>query len=299
MIITLLLLSLLSARAQITDSLVKNLSCEQLTQENVLNFIDRSKLTADLHIPFRNWGANLIGQCWALSSAQRKLYYMQRLGVSGSQPPKKEFHYAIDVFRGFKRQNCSGDLAGAFGTSGNCTDGAVRLRVIEMPEEDFPSSRAYQSWFETNAKPFKQAIEESQQSRFYNFGAIGLATASTVPTKSESQKTLRAIQKSLARGGMPMVVLRIATMTQHVVLIKEQIEEAGQIKFRLYDSNYPYDDMVMMFNGGYFYAPDSVGLFDATRANRPIDIALVDESEMSDIRSSLFQYYRKKCQTKN
>ncbi len=60
----------------INDSLVTNLLCDQLTEENVLTFVNRAeafKLTRQ--IPINNYNEGINNSCWAFSLAQRPMFY--------------------------------------------------------------------------------------------------------------------------------------------------------------------------------------------------------------------------------
>lgn len=83
--IFLLVLSLsprIIAADYITDSLVANLSCDQVTPENIYAHIRPDAFDLNKHLPIHNWsfkkGPYKLGVCWSLSHTQRIFYYLAR-----------------------------------------------------------------------------------------------------------------------------------------------------------------------------------------------------------------------------
>ncbi len=64
----------------INDTLVTNLSCKNLTEKNILTFIDLNKVNARLDVignTLNNFASGLTpGQCWALARTYRYLAYL-------------------------------------------------------------------------------------------------------------------------------------------------------------------------------------------------------------------------------
>lgn len=73
---------LLLARNLISDSLVENVDCDNLTIQDIHSHIRPEAFNLNRHIPIKNWsfpnGPYSLGVCWSLSHAQRLFFYLAR-----------------------------------------------------------------------------------------------------------------------------------------------------------------------------------------------------------------------------
>ncbi len=269
----------------ISDSLVSQLQCKGLSSQNVLSFVNKNSWSVENHIPTQNWGANFLGQCWSLATAQRRFFYLVRTGVAKSKTTKKDIEYGLDISRG---SHFSGD--------------DLELRVIKVPEKNFSTSDLYYGMYQgsrSQERNFKSEIELHQQKKFYNLGNLDLLSGGNDFSKQHNEGTLHKIQLDLKRGRMPLVILRPTTTNQHVVLIKG-IEHLGPKSYRMsvYDSNQPYGNGTLNYDQGIFHSTDIIGRFLPERASQAIGVTLRDEDELEEIENTLFEYYSTLCKSK-
>lgn len=66
----------------ITDALVENLSCNNLSEQSIYASIKPEAFASNKHIPIRNWsfanGSYSLGVCWSLSHTQRLFFYLAK-----------------------------------------------------------------------------------------------------------------------------------------------------------------------------------------------------------------------------
>lgn len=273
------------AAPSISDSLVQNLKCDQLTPQNVLSFIPHRKaFSSDQHVQIPNWDSGVLQNCWGLARAQRKFFYLIRTDATQNSPSLSLVNYALDLARGSSRaKNCDSNDSSAF-----CSDVRTPLRVIPIQESKFSSSRLLQKMVHGVQKPlernFKTEIEYSQQNRFFDLSNLHLVFENHTLNRERNQALITKIRSLVSWGRMPMLVLRLNTMSQHVVLVKGIIEVQGGSRLVLYDSQEPFDDRVLEYQDGIFYGNRTA-----------LGVTLVDEDGMDEIQLALYQHYSALC----
>ena len=266
------------SRFLISDSLVKNLSCNSLTQENVFKSLQDDAFSVDKQWPIQNWSSGVLAQCWSLALSQRRLFYLARFNTHGKQDSL-----------------VSPDMA--------------RNKILDMIEKKDPvtiftigsSDMSYGSPVMSalrsgdGSRNFKSDIEARQQKRFYSPGNLGMVFGDRDRSLSQNKDTMKDIEADLSNGRLAVIILRPATTLQHSVLVK-QIKKINENEFELtcYDSNQPGREVTMNYKNGEFYAPNIVGLFN-TNPNTPVGVFLKDDDEMDDIQKVAFDYYKQLC----
>lgn len=286
-----------SSAKLVSDSLVKNLDCSRLKLNNVLSFVDRDAFSAWNHFPVQNWGANLLGQCWALSSAQRRFFYMLRTDVSNASVTRRTVDKALELVSAEVASDCPSptDFSAQY-----CERKPFRHQPIGIAESHLFDSQLFSSMLDGRGLSrggFQKQIEALQQKKFYQLGNLGLVTSPAIPSAQANLKTAQALVRSIQQGRMPMVVVRGRNNLQHVVLVKSFLQKtADQISFTVYDSNRPGVDAEFDFDRGSFFAWDIMSRFDPASASGAVGVLLIDESEMDQIQKDLYDYYKRRCQ---
>lgn len=281
----------------ISDSLVKNLDCSRLQVSNVLSSLRPSAFSELNHFPIQNWGANLLGQCWALSSAQRRFFYFLRTGEARAQITRKGLEKALNMVGAHVPSECpqNVELNGQY-----CDRPSFKNIVVPIREASLGSSSLFFKMQDglggSATRSFEREIEGLQQRKFYNLGNVGFLTTPVALSSSQNYKTLNHLTKSLKQGRLPLVVVRGSTASQHVVVVKSFTQHAkDHFSFQVYDSNSPYSDAKMEFILGNFDAQEIIGRFDPANADRPAGVLVTDEADMDQIQRDLFDYYSAQC----
>lgn len=264
---------------QISDSLVKDLSCSKLSSDNVLLSLQPDAFSVEKQWPVQNWGANGLGQCWALALSQRQMFFLARFGVKDAGNP---------------RTNGTRDQAM------NMIKDGDNSRVIQVSDSGmgdyYRSSDFYNSLREDKGgNNFRSAVESRQIGRFYSPGNLGMVFGGRERSESANEDTMKDILKDMSKGRMPLLILRAALTAQHAILIKK-VEKLGEnhYRFTCYDSNQPGREATMEYKDRQFYAPNIVGLFDYN-ARAPVGVFLKDDDEMDDIQETVYKYYSELC----
>jgi hypothetical protein len=282
----------------ITDSLVRNLSCEKLTRDNVLTFGREDAFNISRHIPLQNWVGTIVpGNCWALARAQRKLFYMTRFNVKEAPAvaTPKTIQNTLDLL---SSQKLAPDASHVI----QIRDRGLSRIIIKNRISIKPD------WFfaQTMAGPFgslrnvRDELEESQEDRFFSTSNLELLTGNRERDVKSNRETLTKILSDLKKGRMPLLVLRASATTQHVVLIKKLAFSAGNdASFIVYDSNSPFLERKLYYKNGQFYAPNIFRSFeDVDDWESPVGAFLTDEEEMDAIQEANYQYYAEACRKK-
>lgn len=271
----------------ISDSLVKDLDCAGLAPHNVLSRVRPEAFASAHHIPMQNWRANLLGQCWGLALAQRRMFYLARTNVPEAKLSRSLVRYGLDLARGTVPQNC-GNLHGENGIQAMpCSEPATPLKVFSIPEASLPKSALFRAMDQgIDGRELRGEIELGQQRRFFNLGNLDLVIQSTELARRRNAATFENIWSSVARGRMPLLIARVDAFTQHAMLVKSILrKDARTYGLVLYDSNRPEAESVIFYRDGLFLA----------MADAPIGITIRDEDEMDRIEDALFAHYRRLC----
>ena len=90
---------LISNAKVINDRLVKDLSCQSLTNQSIYQSIREDAFSSKYHFPVQNWATGVIANCWSLSHAQRMHFYLSRIGDKNSMN-QKSIEMVLNIIRG-------------------------------------------------------------------------------------------------------------------------------------------------------------------------------------------------------
>lgn len=247
----------------ISDSLVKGLRCAELSADTVLSNLQPDAFDSSHNLPIRNWhDAAGIGHCWSLSHAQRLIYF---LGHTGREAPLVEDAH---------------ELSGIIGNP------LTHLAAFDLTS----------SYFNDESR-LRSDLEFYQLARFSNPQNLGLLFGGRDRSESDNEQTFDQVRADLHKNWLPMLVLRLNPVEQHVVLVKgiHDPEADGTVVMDLYDSNLPDMDVQMTYSTTEheFTAPDYIN--EITKTSGPVGIFLVDDQDMQKIQDALVAYYSKIC----
>lgn len=308
----------------ITDSLVDNLSCNDLSIKNIYSRIRPDAFSSNYHMPIKNWGfrsgAFDIAACWGMSSTQRKFFYLLRLNEN--QAPRVDVKKALDIVRGTDMDYFLAFSAGKKEIKNEDLEtlerALTRYSVIPLAErtiaEEFGRNSSsgfldqlmtgvnYYSGRQKVFRNLKSEIERSQELHFFRARNIGMGAGSGPLSPSENRTTLNQLKANIAAKRLSLINLRLASTTQHIVIPKSYTEDAkGNVWLKAYDSNQPEKDQLIYFakETGHFYSPQIMGSFVGDHAgtdySHPLGVFIVDEEERGYIETTLVSYYQNAC----
>lgn len=257
----------------ITDSMVRNLSCQRINPRNIFTALQPDAFGTAHHIPVKNWTANGLGQCWAMGLTQRDYFYLLRFGARTNPANKNnDLFYMLGLARGKYPFPYS-----------------LQRKVIGLGET-WPTT-----FSELQAHGFKQQVEGREIDRFYDATNLDLVVGNRERFPFSDFQTMQQISWDLARGRMPLIILRAARDIQHVVLVKS-MQKIGPETFMLnvYDSNHPDYDNTMIYQDRRFYAP-KILLGMVGDINSPVGVFLRDEDQMDLLQSVVYRHYASVC----
>ncbi|WP_413293454.1 hypothetical protein ACLSU7_18900 [Bdellovibrio sp. HCB185ZH] len=307
----------LAAEAKsISDSFVKQLSCQNLTVDSIYQAIQPTAFHRYFHIPVANWkfhsGGPTLGVCWGLSSAQRKMFYLARFDEKEELSRSDLLRKTLTMFRGaeFTAQQSGNGQARMIQTP-------ATLEVLKYSDRSLMSSwaleerkpdglfpmlnRGYKETINGAATwmTFKLDLERSQQQHFFRGGNLKMIAGDTADRSSvENLLTVTQLEKNLKAKRLTMMVLRGGTTTQHVVVAKEIIDMGKYFLIMVYDSNNPLVDMPMYYQKSTqsFHAPAIMSILEKSGDHgRPLGVFIVDEDEQVSIDAALLKYYKAEC----
>jgi hypothetical protein len=260
----------------LNDSLVKDLACAALREDNVLLQLQPDAFSLARQLPVQNWASGHgLAECWSLSHTQRLLYYMGRFGTAMDWTAPANERYIPAIL---------GLIEGAF-------DSHPFVFGLESISNLYSALESH-LW--------QSSIERYEDHRFYEPGNLELLIGERDRSRRANAETYAEILSDLARGRLPIVIMRPSIAEQHAILIKASLrnEVSASTTFTVYDSNYPDRENSFTYDEreGEFYAPNVVGGFDAN-PNEPLGVFRVDSGEMERIEKALFQYYQGICQS--
>ncbi len=301
----------------ITDSLVKKLSCENLSVDSIYKSLQPTAFHTFYHIPVMNWrfhsGGPALGVCWGLSSAQRKMFYLARFEEQENLNKADLLRKTLDLFRGSEltEQQAGNGRARAIPTP------LSQLEVLKYSDKSLMSSWAHaetEPWGlfpvlnrgykeelggETVWKTFKLDLQRSQQAHFFRGSNVALLSGETAErSTADNVATLALLQKNLNSKRLTLLVLRAAATSQHVVVAKEIIDLGAYYLIMVYDSNNPFADVPMYFQKSTksFHAPAIMSITEKKGDHsRPLGVFIVDEDEREPIEAAMLRYYRDEC----
>ncbi len=299
LIITLILLTIevpsLAAKT-VSDSLVKDLSCDKVTANEIYRRMSQQQFSSEFHIPITNWGVEArgglyeLGVCWSLSRAQRLFFYLNRWNAP-SYVQSPQTLQVLNMLRGDATYpmllNQESTLRTDLGLLGNLMDGV--------------NTRSGEKSIHRN---FRSEIEKYEWERFHKLGKnLKYLIGSGTRSKKNNRETRDQLVGNLQINKLTMLIIRPNRMAQHVVLAKRyQRFNNGDINFIVYDSNHPAEDNILTYRAAdsNFYAPGIVyGVVPAKDLNDPLGVYVVDENERDPIEATLVRYYSTLCSSLN
>ncbi|GIL21266.1 MAG: hypothetical protein BroJett041_23800 [Candidatus Jettenia caeni] len=283
------------SRQSVTDHLVQDLSCENLTVDSIFQAIsvDRA-FNPSQHIPLRNWsfqsGPYRLANCWSLSRSQRLIFYL------GQFPDAQLDELTVlNMLRGSEPYSYS--------------DGPKEW--YKIPYTTFPwNSETFEKLLKKQHQDigqgtildrhFKAEVEHYQNYRFHdlirNFKFI-LDGRERSP--DENKSTIQYLQANLKKNRLTLVLIRASRWVQHVVLAKKISQNNNnEIQIEVYDSNQPDRKSIFTYNQSekHFYAPQLIqGLQGVTDIQSPVGLFIVDEKETTFIGKTLLKHYQAAC----
>jgi hypothetical protein len=273
----------------ITDSLVKNLSCNKLSPYNVLTFVRQDAFSKDRHLPFINWWSTLQpGNCWGLSQAQRRLFYLIRFNERGASNNLNKTNYEQIL-------NIAGPDFENIKINKMITTVHSTLNRMEWKNGVFQQgpSGLFLDFLRsaTNATElFRQKVEAAQDILQVDIENINILFESRKHDHTMNHLTYQTIVSSLKLGRMPLLVIKFSLFDYHVVLVKSMTNNSMDI----YDSNAPFLAKKMYYLNGEFYIPD---INMGHTGKEPLSIFINGEDDMNRIQKINFEYYSGLCRS--
>ena len=293
----------------VSDSLVKNLSCDNISVSEIYGKIDPAQFTSTYHLPITNWsfhgGRDGLANCWSMTRTQRLFFYLNRWNsMVDATPGDAKIKGLLDMIRGSvpDTQNDEKWILDA---------PLSRLQVFGAAESDFNKksglfgglSTGINQLFDnhrTEKRTFRTEIEHYQKFRFRKFlKNIKYILGTGARSEKRNRNTRDALIRSLEGNHLPMVILRTLRTTQHVVLVKRfEVRINGDIEFYVYDSNLPEKDYQLTYKQAdqNFYAPEVAAEFtDPKHTKDPLGVYIVDQEEHGPIEDALVAHYTALC----
>ncbi len=309
--ILILLVSLLSTHSfaaptgKISDSLVENLACDRISTDEIYRRIRPESLGSSYHTLSVNWpfsaGLYDLAACWSLSRTQRLFFYLSRWNQH-SDPTPQQTTEILDMVRG-SRPYASG--------SGLKETALSEFKVFSQKDSQWRTNTPLWSQMQygfsqkfsngkTMYRAWKHEIEHYQKERFHEFAKnLKFVIGDDARSGRKNRQTRDVLLRNLESHRLTLLLLRPTRTAQHIVVAKSfEIKNNGRIEIRVYDSNQPLRDQIVVFDGREddFYAPDIVrGLPRVKNANDAIGVFIVDEYERSLVDTALLKHYKKAC----
>jgi hypothetical protein len=145
---------------------------------------------------------------------------------------------------------------------------------------------------------FEQDLDFYQLARFSSPLNVDLVIGNRARPSWENTGSYQLIRDEVAKHHMPLVILRISRMLQHVLLVKSvsQPDSSGNVSMVVYDSNFPEQDNTLIYSttDQEFYAPDVISLL-VDDSQSAVGIFVVDQGDMNSIENLLVNYYSDRC----
>ncbi len=307
-----------AVEANISDSLVNNLSCNSLSVASILKKIRPDAFSYNNHMPFKNWGfrsgLTKLAACWGMGSTQRKLFYLMRLNEKDALQP--DLKMVLDMIRGAtieatpSSENNNSQLIDqnlkAYNiipvAEKNLQEEYYRNTGTSFLEELFRGIDYSQDSFSIH-RDLKTEIERSQERHFFRFKNIGMGSGTGPLSPEKNKMTMQNLIINLRQNRLTLINLRLKPTIQHVVIAKSFVsDDKGNIWIQAYDSNQPEADQQIFYakETDHFYSPQIMGSFigdyTGTDYSHPLGVFIVDEEERVQIETALFKYYKQRCQ---
>lgn len=290
----------------ISDSLVLELSCNKLSVDNIYKAIRDDAFDESFNVPVQNWAiedASLpgIANCWALAKAQRMFSYLARYNTSSDKPLAARVEVVLDMIRGSRLVKKGTEKP------------LQSYQVFEVEESNLKSAKKSVGWnlwkgitygysqklgSDYVFRKLQNEIESLQENRFFTAKNIGMILKGRDRSAEKNRQTLKTLIKNLDGKRLTLLDLRMKRTSQHVVMAKSYTAFSnGSYVFTVYDSNYPWADSLVYFNGetNSFTAPHIVRKFVDEGYDLPVGVFIVDEDERKPFETAMMVHYKKLC----
>lgn len=309
----------------VSDSLVANLSCDNLSVSSILLKVRPTAFSSANHMPIKNWafssGGIGLAACWGMSSTQRKLFYLLRLNES--KAADFDLTRALDIVRGTTVGVMMMQSDSAYPNNSDTQRlNETKLKeysVIPLRENNIVSEwsrntglsfldkmlkgQTYQIGNQQVYRALRTEVERSQELHFYRPRNIGMGAGSGPRPAKDNAETVKSLMFNMSSKRLSLINLRLNTTTQHIVIPKTFTkDDKGNVWITAYDSNQPEKDQMIYYaaNNGQFYSPQIMGSFvgdySGTDYTHPLGVYIVDEEERGYIEQTLLKYYKGVCQ---
>lgn len=304
---------------KITDSLVKDLSCNKLSIDGIYLRIKPDAFQESRNMPIVNWafrsGLATIAGCWALSSTQRMVSYMARYNEPTNTRMDQISPGVLNQIRGgtlaLVSDNRNGDNYGSSSNERLVTRDLKANKVFQVPGNSLSEDKWHNSslWmrllegYVENVdgrnvhRHFRAEIEENQARHFFRASNIGMGAGSGDRSAKKNQESASIMRRNADTNRLTLVNLRAGRTAQHIVMVKSYKVQGDIITFTVYDSNSPSKDWSLYYSvkNSVFYAPEIVGRFVMEYSSRSLGLYVVDEDEREMLEDAMMAHYRIKC----
>lgn len=283
----------------ISDSLVKDLKCSELSRDNVLSVLQPDAFSWERELPIHNWGEidaagkrmgfkgsnNGLGQCWSLAHLQRIIFYMGRFN---EPEPSDRSAYIKKLSATILGENDKNLEVFSIKDLGSLTNKFTEHFINNQEDE--------------SARGLKRDIEKYQSQHLYQFGNLGMLIGGSDRSRNENAQVFNQLRNDLERHRLPIVIVRESLSKQHAVVVKKvELDPTGNYAFDVYDSDSPGEEYSLssisyIENEREFVAPwivKEMGEFNVKTS--PVGIFLVDEEDMDRIQDALYKHYTQVC----
>lgn len=300
----------------INDSLVQNLSCQNLSVNTIYRSIREEAFAEARNMDIVNWefssGGFTIGNCWALASTQRMLSYLARYNQSSNMSKEARRELVLNMVR---RGVPAVQSDGSTQERGNRTQNRDRIVTKALksysvfPVEGNSVADSYDFWWDlrsgydmnitrkfTVRRSLRDDMQVNQTSHFYRMGNVGMGLGSGATSAKENYETLKTLMRNADGKRLTLINLRLDRTVQHIVMVKSYKKTgSGDVVFTVYDSNQPKRDQEVIYysrSGTFTSAGIAKALLVATK---PLGVFVVDEQERQDFEVAMLKHYRSVC----
>ena len=275
----------------INDSLVQNLSCQNLSVDSIYRAIRDDAFSEARNMDVENWDGN----CWGLSSTQRMFSYLARYRQSNNMSFEA------------RRELVMNQVRRGVPTGSSSTRPLTSYSVF--PVEGNSVVDSYDFWWglrsgyymnlskrTTLQRTFRDEIPVNQSSHFYRAKNLGMGLGSGSTNSSENYESLKTLMRNATGKRLTLVNLRMSRFNQHIVRVKSYTKLGnGDVVFKVYDSNQPKVDQDLTYESrtGAFTSRGIVKTYGIPV--KPMGLFIVDEEERADFEVAMLKYYRAAC----
>jgi hypothetical protein len=304
-----------SART-INDSLVQNLSCQNLSVNTIYRAIREDAFAESRNMDIVNWayssGGFTLANCWGLSSTQRMLSYMARYNESSNISKEARRELVLNMVR-----RAVPAVQGEAGSTEKGNRTQSRERVVNrnlkaysvFPVEGSTVVDSYDFWWDLRAgydmslskkytvrRSLREDVQVNQTEHFYRMSNVGMGLGSGATSSKDNYESLKTMMRNADGKRLTLINLRLDRTLQHIVMVKSYKKTgSGDVVFTVYDSNQPKLDQEVIYDSrsGAFTAPGIArSLYVATK---PVGVFIVDEDERELYEVAMLKHYRSVC----